>query len=144
MPGGSAALVGSANFPGGRTPRLDSLRRPTILARPRPLGHSSTRARGDGNDVALIPEDKIAEIRDRTDIVQIIGGYVPLRRSGPNWKGLCPFHAERTPSFNVNQPKQMYHCFGCGKSGDVIRFLMEHDGRPFIEVVRELAKRAGI
>lgn len=94
--------------------------------------------------MALIPEDKIAEIRDRTDIVQVIGEFVPLRRSGVNWKGLCPFHAERSPSFNVNQAKQMYHCFGCGKSGDVIRFLMEHDGKPFIEVVRELAKRAGI
>ena len=75
----------------------------------------------------LIPEDKIAEIRDRTDIVQVIGEYVALRRSGVNHLGLCPFHAEKSPSFNVNSAKQMYHCFGCGKSGDVIRFLMEHD-----------------
>ena len=94
--------------------------------------------------MALIPEEKIAEIRDRTDIVQVIGEYVSLKRSGVNHKGLCPFHGEKTPSFNVNAQKQIYHCFGCGKSGDVFRFLMEHDGKPFLDVVRELAKRAGI
>jgi len=92
----------------------------------------------------LIPEDKIAEVRDRTDIVQVIGEYVSLRRSGVNWKGLCPFHGEKTPSFNVNSAKQIFHCFGCGKSGDVIRFVMEHDAKPFIDVVRELARRAGV
>ncbi len=92
----------------------------------------------------LIPEEKIAEIRDRTDIVQVVGEYVSLRRSGVNHKGLCPFHAEKSPSFNVNAQKQIYHCFGCGKSGDVFRFLMEHDGTPFLDVVRELGKRAGV
>jgi DNA primase len=94
--------------------------------------------------LALIPEDKIAEIRDRTDIVQVIGEYVSLRRSGVNYKGLCPFHGEKTPSFNVNSAKQIFHCFGCGKSGDVIRFVMEHDAKPFVEVVKEMARRAGI
>jgi DNA primase len=94
--------------------------------------------------LALIPEEKIAEIRDRTDIVQVIGEYVSLKRSGVNHKGLCPFHAEKSPSFNVNAQKQIYHCFGCGKSGDVYRFLMEHDGKNFLDVVRELGKRAGV
>ena len=94
--------------------------------------------------MALIPEDKIAEVRDRTDIVQVVGDYVSLRKSGVNHKGLCPFHAEKTPSFNVNSQKQIFHCFGCGKSGDVIGFIMEIEGRPFVEVVRDLAKRAGI
>jgi len=94
--------------------------------------------------VPLIPDSKIAEVRERNDIVGIVGQFVTLKRSGVNWKGLCPFHAEKSPSFNVNQAKQMYMCFGCGKSGDVIRFLMEHEGRPFIEVVRDLAKRGGV
>ena len=92
----------------------------------------------------LIPEEKIAEIRDRTDIVAVVGEYVSLKRSGVNHKGLCPFHAEKSPSFNVNSAKQIYHCFGCGKSGDVFRFVMEHDGKPFLEVVREFGKRLGI
>lgn len=94
--------------------------------------------------MTLIPEHKIAEVRERTDIVEVIGQFVSLKRSGVNHKGLCPFHAEKTPSFNVNAAKQMYHCFGCGKSGDVITFIMETEGKPFIEVVRELARRAGV
>ncbi len=94
--------------------------------------------------MGLIPDDKIAEIRERTDIVQIVGEYVSLKRSGVNHKGLCPFHQEMSPSFNVNAQGQFFHCFGCGKSGDVYSFLTEVEGKPFIEVVRELAKRAGI
>ena len=95
--------------------------------------------------MGLIPEDKIAEVRDRTDIVQVIGEHVALRRAGgSNWKGLCPFHEERTPSFNVNTARQIYHCFGCQQTGDVIRFKMELEKRDFIEVLRELAQRAGV
>ncbi len=94
--------------------------------------------------MGLIPEDKIAEIRDRTDIVQVIGEYVSLKRSGINHKGLCPFHQEKSPSFNVNAQKQFFHCFGCGKSGDVYSFLTEVEGKPFVEVARELARKAGI
>lgn len=94
--------------------------------------------------MALIPEDKIAEIRDRTDIVQVIGEYVSLKRAGANHKGLCPFHNEKSPSFNVNATKQFFHCFGCGKSGDVITFLREIEGRSFADVARDLAKKAGI
>jgi DNA primase len=94
--------------------------------------------------LGLIPEDKIAEIRDRTDIVQVIGDYVTLKRSGVNHKGLCPFHQEKSPSFNVNAQKQFFHCFGCGKSGDVISFVSELEGKSFVETVRELARKAGV
>lgn len=94
--------------------------------------------------MGLIPEDKIAEVRDRTDIVAVIGEYVTLKRTGVNHKGLCPFHNEKSPSFNVNAQKQFFHCFGCGKSGDVISFLSELEGKSFIETVRELARRAGV
>ena len=94
--------------------------------------------------MGLIPEDKIAEIRDRTDIVAVIGEYVSLKRTGVNHKGLCPFHNEKSPSFNVNAQKQFFHCFGCGKSGDVISFVSELEGKSFMETLRELAKRSGV
>ena len=94
--------------------------------------------------MGLIPDDKIAEVRDRTDIVAVVGAYVTLKRTGVNHKGLCPFHNEKSPSFNVNAQKQFFHCFGCGKSGDVISFLTEIEGRTFIEIVRELAQKAGV
>jgi DNA primase len=94
--------------------------------------------------LGLIPDDKIAEIRDRTDIVSVIGEYVSLKRTGVNHKGLCPFHNEKSPSFNVNAQKQFFHCFGCGKSGDVISFVSELEGKSFMETLRELAKRGGV
>ncbi|HEX9103494.1 MAG TPA: CHC2 zinc finger domain-containing protein, partial [Polyangia bacterium] len=94
--------------------------------------------------MGLIPEDKIAEIRDRTDIVSVIGEYVTLKRTGVNHKGLCPFHQEKSPSFNVNAQKQFFHCFGCGKSGDVISFVSELEGKSFMETLRELARRSGV
>jgi DNA primase len=94
--------------------------------------------------LGLIPEDKIAEIRDRTDIVAVIGEYVTLKRTGVNHKGLCPFHNEKSPSFNVNAQKQFFHCFGCGKSGDVIKFLSELEGKSFMETLRLLAQRSGV
>ncbi|MCS6914031.1 MAG: DNA primase [Myxococcales bacterium] len=94
--------------------------------------------------MGLISPDKIAEIRDRTDIVSVIGEFVSLRRSGSNHVGLCPFHTEKTPSFNVSATKQFFYCFGCQKSGDVFRFLMELEGRSFAEVARDLARRAGV
>jgi DNA primase len=94
--------------------------------------------------LGLIPEDKIAEVRDRTDIVAVIGEYVSLKRTGVNHKGLCPFHNEKSPSFNVNAQKQFFHCFGCGKSGDVISFVSELEGKSFVETLRELARRSGV
>ncbi len=94
--------------------------------------------------MGLIPEDVINEIRARTDIVSVIGEHVQLRKAGANHKGLCPFHNEKTPSFNVNGPKGFFYCFGCQKKGDVFTFVMEYEGKSFIEVARQLAERAGV
>lgn len=94
--------------------------------------------------MAMIPETVIAEIRDRVDLVELIGSYLNLKRSGRNHQGLCPFHQEKTPSFNVSPDRQIYHCFGCGVTGDAFRFLMEHDHLSFPEAVRTLAARVGV
>src|SRR4030042_2375578 len=91
-----------------------------------------------------IPEDKIDEIRNATDIVELIGSVIALKKRGKNYVGLCPFHHEKTPSFNVSPDRQMYHCFGCGVGGNVFTFLMQHEKVSFIEAVRVLAERAGI
>jgi DNA primase len=94
--------------------------------------------------VRKVPEGVIAEIRDRTDLVELIGGYVTLKRSGRNFLGLCPFHREKTPSFNVSPERGIYHCFGCGVTGDAFKFLQEHDHVSFPEALRTLAARAGV
>lgn len=91
-----------------------------------------------------IPEHKISEIRDATDVVDLVSGYVTLKKSGRNYFGLCPFHPEKTPSFSVNPEKQIFHCFGCGAGGNVFTFLMRHEGISFPESVKFLAQRAGI
>lgn len=90
------------------------------------------------------PEEIIERVRQGNDIVDVISSHVRLKRAGSNYVGLCPFHSEKTPSFSVSRTKQFYHCFGCGKSGNVITFLMEYEGMGFIDVVKELAGRAGI
>ncbi len=87
----------------------------------------------------MIPENIIDDIRDRTDIVDVIGGVLDLKRAGRNFKTNCPFHGEKTPSFMVSPEKQIYHCFGCGKGGNVYSFLMEYEGIGFVEAVKELA-----
>jgi len=92
----------------------------------------------------MIPDDVIAQVRDAADIVAVIGQHVQLKRAGTSWKGLCPFHGEKTPSFNVIPAKQFFHCFGCQKNGDVFSFLMELEGKSFVEVAEELAGRFGI
>lgn len=92
----------------------------------------------------MIPDDVISQIRDAADIVAVIGQHVQLRRAGTSWKGLCPFHGERTPSFNVIPVKRFFHCFGCQKHGDVFSFLMELEGKSFVEVAEDLANRFGI
>jgi DNA primase len=92
----------------------------------------------------MIPEDVIAEIRSRVDIVAVIGQHVQLRKAGRNWKGLCPFHGEKTPSFNVAPDKGFFYCFGCQKKGDAFTFLMELEGKSFAEAAEQLAARAGI
>ncbi|MDR1205494.1 MAG: DNA primase [Peptococcaceae bacterium] len=91
-----------------------------------------------------IPEDVIDHLRHRSDIVEIIGEYVSLKKKGQNYVGLCPFHEEKTPSFVVSLQKQIFHCFGCGKGGNVFTFLMEKDGLSFIEAAEKLAKRYGV
>jgi DNA primase len=91
-----------------------------------------------------ISEDKIQEIRDRTDIVEVVSGYLPLKHSGVNHQGLCPFHQEKTPSFNVNSARQIFHCFGCGVGGNVFSFLMRMDGLSFPDAVRQLGEKVGI
>lgn len=92
----------------------------------------------------MIPESTIQEIRDRADIVSLISRYVELKQAGPNWKGLCPFHNEKTPSFNVNTDRQIFHCFGCQEGGNVFSFLMKHEGLTFPEAARTLASDLGI
>ncbi|HEY6191463.1 MAG TPA: DNA primase [Bacteroidota bacterium] len=91
-----------------------------------------------------IPPEKIDEIRAATDIVDLIGASVKLKKRGKNYIGLCPFHSEKTPSFNVSADRQMYHCFGCGVGGTAFTFVMEFEKVSFIEAVRSLADRAGI
>ena len=91
-----------------------------------------------------IPQSFIEELLARVDVVDVVGRYVPLKKSGANFMGLCPFHAEKSPSFSVSPSKQFFHCFGCGKSGDAIGFLMEHAGLDFIEAVHELAQQVGL
>ncbi len=92
----------------------------------------------------MIPEDKVAEVRDRTDIYALVKEYVALKRVGTSYKGLCPFHSEKTPSFHVHPDRGFYHCFGCAASGDAITFFMRVEGHTFPEAVRILAERAGV
>jgi DNA primase len=92
----------------------------------------------------FLSEEKISEIRDRSSILEVVSDYVSLKKAGKNYKGLCPFHSEKTPSFMVNEEKQIFHCFGCGEGGDVFTFLMKVGHFSFPQVVEELAKRYGI
>lgn len=92
----------------------------------------------------FIPETLINEIRQQINIVEIISEYVPLNKAGSNYKGLCPFHTEKTPSFVVSPQKQIFHCYGCGAAGNVFAFLMQYEKYTFPEAVQALAKRAGI
>ena len=94
--------------------------------------------------MARIPEELIDSIRSQADIVDVVSDYVTLRKAGRNYKGLCPFHDEKTPSFSVNQERQIFHCFGCGKGGNVFSFLMEHENVTFVEAVRHIARRLNI
>lgn len=90
------------------------------------------------------PDELVEEIRNRNDIVDVINTYVRLQKKGSNHFGLCPFHSEKSPSFSVSAPKQMYHCFGCGESGNVITFIMKYENFTFQEALKMLASRAGI
>jgi DNA primase len=91
-----------------------------------------------------IPQTFIQELLSRADVVDIVGRYVQLKKGGANFMGLCPFHGEKSPSFSVSPAKQFYHCFGCGKNGNAISFLMDHAGMTFIEAVKDLAQQYGL
>ena len=91
-----------------------------------------------------IPDEVIDRVREHYDIVDVVGRYVQLKKSGRNYFGLCPFHSEKTPSFSVSPEKQMYYCFGCGAGGNVIKFIMEMEQMSFVEAVRHLAEEASI
>ncbi|PIF17238.1 MULTISPECIES: DNA primase [unclassified Acidovorax] len=91
-----------------------------------------------------IPQSFIQELLTRVDVVDIVGRYVQLKKGGANFMGLCPFHGEKSPSFSVSPAKQFYHCFGCGKNGNAISFLMDHAGMGFVEAVQDLAQSVGL
>lgn len=92
----------------------------------------------------MIPQETIEQIKEASDIVQIIGEFLRIKKRGKNFLSLCPFHTEKTPSFNISPDKQIYHCFGCGKGGNVITFLIEHEKMSFVEAVKFLARKANI
>ena len=92
----------------------------------------------------LLSEEKVSEIRDRSSILEVVSDYVTLKKTGRNHRGLCPFHSEKTPSFMVNEEKQIFHCFGCGEGGDVFAFLMKAGHFSFPQAVEELARRYGV
>lgn len=89
-------------------------------------------------------QDLVEEIRSRSDIVDVISGYIRLQRKGSNYVGICPFHNDRNPSMSVNQSRQIYHCFSCGAGGDVFKFVMEYENLTFPEALKTLADRAGV
>ena len=92
----------------------------------------------------IVPPEVLEEIRTRVDLVDLVGACVPLKRAGERWKGLCPFHQEKTPSFTVNPKLGIFHCFGCHAGGDAFEFLKRHDRLDFPEAVRLLAERTGV
>ena len=98
---------------------------------------------GENTNVA-IPQSFIQELLSRIDVVEVVGRYVQLKKGGANFMGLCPFHGEKSPSFTVSPTKQFFHCFGCGKNGNAIGFLMDHAGMTFIEAVKDLAQQTGM
>jgi len=94
--------------------------------------------------VGRIPDETIEQVLAATDIVDLVGSYLPLKRAGSNFKANCPFHNEKTPSFMVNPGRQSYHCFGCGEGGSAIGFVMAYENLPFPDAVKKLATRAGV
>jgi DNA primase len=94
--------------------------------------------------MSMISDDKVQEVRERAAILDVVADYVSLRKSGANYQGICPFHGEKTPSFNVNPARAIFHCFGCGIGGNVFSFIMKMEGLTFPEAVKFLAKRVGV
>ena len=92
----------------------------------------------------MISQNTIQQILARLDIIDVIGGFVKLKKRGANYLGLCPFHNEKTPSFTVSATKELYKCFGCGKAGNAVSFLMEHEKYSYADALRWLANKYGI
>jgi len=92
----------------------------------------------------FIPQEIIDDIAARSDIVEIVNEYVPLKQKGKYYFGLCPFHNEKTPSFSVTPDKQIFHCFGCAVGGNIFNFLMQIEGLSYVEAIEKLAQRAGV
>src|SRR5450631_152322 len=92
----------------------------------------------------MIAQQTIQQILSRIDIIEIVGGFVRLKKRGANYLGLCPFHNEKTPSFTVSPAKEIYKCFGCGRSGNTISFLMEHEKYSYVEALKWLANRYNV
>ena len=90
------------------------------------------------------PDSFVEEVRRAADVVRVIAEVVALKKMGTSWKGLCPFHQEKTPSFNVRSEPPVFHCFGCGEGGDVFKFVMLHERVSFPEAVESLARRFGV
>ena len=97
-----------------------------------------------GRDEVMYSREVIDEVISRNDIVDVISGYVKLKKNGSSYTGLCPFHNEKSPSFSVSGQRQLYHCFGCGVGGNVITFVMEYENMTFLEAVKMLGERAGV
>jgi len=112
----------------------------------RKFGIASKSKRGKNNQAHMgtIPSETIEQIAAANDIVEVIGSYFPLKRTGANFKALCPFHQEKTPSFIVSPSRQTFHCFGCGAGGSVFRFVMDYEHIDFPAAVHKLGARAGI
>src|SRR5438067_11802877 len=134
--GSSTAIIASS-------PRIDNL---FIGWKPfrRWLNLASLQPANERKIKRVIPSETIEQIAAANDIVEVIGAYFPLKRAGANFKALCPFHQEKTPSFHVNPQRQTFHCFGCGVGGSVFRFVMEYEHVDFPSAVRKLAARVGI
>src|SRR5262245_400845 len=98
----------------------------------------------EGRSGGRIADDAIREVRERANLVEVVSDVVTLRRRGRSAVGLCPFHAEKTPSFTVSEERGFFHCFGCGEHGDVFAFVMKTQSLPFPEAVRRIAERFGI
>src|SRR6187401_3814945 len=94
--------------------------------------------------MSLFPQSFIDDLKQQADIVTVIQDYVSLKKTGATYKGLCPFHGEKTPSFHVNRDKGFFHCFGCGVGGDVLKFLELHEKVGFADAVKQLAQRFGM
>src|ERR1043165_779415 len=90
------------------------------------------------------PPELIQKIRDSVSILEVVGEHVVLRKAGANYTGLCPFHNERSPSFSVSEQKQLYHCYGCKKGGDIVGFIMDLHGSSFMEAIQDLAERGKV